>query len=60
MRKLHTVIVKPPAAFSKILSNRFQINELAQYLMPVYYFTFERKSERKELGVHGYTGAIFP
>jgi hypothetical protein len=59
VRKLHTTIVKPPAAFSKILSNRFQITELAQYLIPVYYFTFERKGDRKELAVHGYTGALF-
>jgi hypothetical protein len=60
IRRLHTIIVKPPAAFSKILSNRFQITELAQYLMPVYYFMFEWKGDRKELAVHGYSGAFFP
>jgi len=60
VRRLHTMIVKPPAAFSKILSNRFQVTELAQYLMPVYYFMFEWKGDRKELAVHGYSGAFFP
>lgn len=59
VRKLHGVMVKPPVAFSKILSNRFQITELAQYLMPVYSFTFEYRGERKDLSVHGYTGQIF-
>ena len=32
VRRLHTSIVKPPTAFSKILSNRFQITQLAEYL----------------------------
>ena len=59
VRRLHAMIVKPPAAFSKILSNRFQVTELAQYLMPVYYFTFEWKTNRKEMAVHGYSGAPF-
>lgn len=59
VRRLHTMIVKPPAAFSKILNNRFQVTELTQYLMPVYYFVFEWKGDRKELAVHGYSGAFF-
>lgn len=60
VRKLHVAIVRPPATFSKILSNRFQVTELAQYLMPVYFFRFEWQGHQKELAVHGYTGGIFP
>lgn len=59
IRKIHSMIVKPPAAFSKILSNRFQIADLAEYLIPVYFFTFEWRGHEKELAVHGYTGAPF-
>jgi hypothetical protein len=58
VQKLHSIIVKPPAAFSKILSNRFQITELAQLLIPTYAFNFEWHREKKELVVHGYTGSI--
>lgn len=59
VRRLHTAIVKPPTAFSKILSNRFQITELAEYLMPVYSFKYDWRGQRKSLSVHGYTGSIF-
>jgi hypothetical protein len=59
VRRLHELIVKPPVAFSKILSNRFQVSELAQFLMPVYSFAFEWHGQRKSLSVHGYTGGIF-
>ena len=59
VRRLHALIVRPPAAFSKILSNRFQISQLAQYLMPVYSFAFEWHGQRKNIAVHGYTGGIF-
>jgi len=59
VRKLHAMIVRPPATFSKILSNRFQITELAQYFMPVYYFRFEWQGHQKEVAVHGYTGGVF-
>ena len=59
IRKLHALIVKPPTAFSKILSNRFQVSELVQFLMPVYSFAFEWHGQRKALSVHGYTGGIF-
>ena len=58
VQRLHSMIVKPPAAFSKILSNRFQITELAQFLMPTYTFSFEWHRERKGLVIHGYTGSI--
>jgi hypothetical protein len=59
VRKLHETIVKPPESFSRILSNRFQVTELAQYFMPVYTFTFESKGQRRSLVVHGYTGGVF-
>ena len=59
VRKLHVMVVKPPTAFSKILSNRFQITQLAEYLMPVYSFIYEWHGQRRELSVHGYTGGIF-
>ncbi|HUK27820.1 MAG TPA: hypothetical protein VLV31_05295 [Candidatus Acidoferrales bacterium] len=59
VRRLHASIVKPPTTFSKILSNRFQITQLAEYLMPVYSFTFEWRGQRKSVSVHGYTGNIF-
>ena len=59
VRKLHAMIVKPPSAFSKILSNRYQITQLAEYLMPLYSFIYEWRGQRKELTVHGYTGGIF-
>ncbi len=59
VRRLHTLVVRPPTAFSKILSNRFQVSELAQYLMPIYTFGFEWHGQRKNVSVHGYTGGIF-
>jgi len=59
VRRLHTTIVKPPTAFSKILSNRFQIIQLTEYFMPVYSFKFDCRGQRKSLSVHGYTGSIF-
>jgi hypothetical protein len=59
VRRLHASIVKPPTTFSKILSNRFQVTQLAEYLMPVYSFMFEWRGQRKSVSVHGYTGSIF-
>lgn len=59
VRRLHASIVKPPSTFTKILSNRFQITTLAEYLMPVFSFTFECNGQRKELSVHGFTGGVF-
>lgn len=59
VRRLHTMVVRPPTAFSKILSNRFQVTQLAEYLMPVYSFVFESHGQTKQLMVHGYTGGIF-
>ncbi|HUK50343.1 MAG TPA: hypothetical protein VLV18_04855 [Terriglobales bacterium] len=59
VRRLHASIVKPPRTFSKILSNRFQVTQLAEYLMPVYSFSFEWHGQRKSLSVHGFTGSIF-
>ena len=59
VRKLHASIVRPPPTFTKILSNRFQITILAEYLMPVFTFTYVWRGERRELLVHGFTGGIF-
>lgn len=59
VRRLHTSIVRPPQTFTKILSNRFQVTTLAEYLMPVFTFTYVWRGERKELLVHGFTGGIF-
>jgi len=59
VNRLHSLIVKPPTAFSRILSNRFQVSELAEYLMPIYVFGFESRGQRKNISVHGYTGGIF-
>jgi len=59
VQKLHAMVVKPPITFSKILSNRFQVTQLAQYLMPVYTFIFEWRGQKRSLSVHGYTGGIF-
>jgi hypothetical protein len=59
VRRLHALLVKPPTTFSKILSNRFQVSQLAQYLMPVYSFVFEWHGRRKSISVHGYTAGIF-
>ncbi len=59
IERLHSSIVRPPSTFSKILSNRFQITTLAQYLMPVFSFTYDYRGRQKELSVHGFTGGIF-
>ncbi|MGD0422507.1 MAG: hypothetical protein ABSA92_03505 [Candidatus Bathyarchaeia archaeon] len=58
VRRLHSLIVKPPTAFSKILSNRFQVTELAEFLMPSYVFEYLWKGLSRKLEIHGYTGAI--
>lgn len=59
VRRLHALIVKPPVAFSKILSNRFQITELSEYLVPVYSFMFKRRGQKKSIRLHGYTGGVY-
>jgi hypothetical protein len=59
VQRLHSSIVRPPVTFSRILRNRFQITTLAQYLMPVFSFTYECRGQQKELSVHGFTGGIF-
>jgi hypothetical protein len=59
IRRLHAMIVKPPATFSKILSNRFQVTALSEYLVPVYAFTFDWRGQKKTIRLHGFTGAVF-
>lgn len=58
VRRLHSLIVKPPTTFSKILNNRFQVTELAEFLMPSYVFEYAWKGQSRKLAIHGYTGAI--
>jgi hypothetical protein len=58
VRRLHSIIVKPPTAFSKILNNRFQVTELAEFLMPSYVFDYVWKGLSRELTIHGFTGAV--
>ena len=58
VRDIHSRVVKPPAAFSKIVSNRFQITELVRFLMPIYVFEFAWRGQSRKVKVHGFTGAI--
>lgn len=58
VRRLHGAIVRPPPAFQKILSNRFEVTTLRQYFMPLYSFVYEWRGRRRELLVHGHTGAV--
>ena len=58
IRRLHSLIVKPPTTFSKILNNRFQVNELTEFLMPSYVSEYVWKGQSRKLAIHGYTGAI--
>ena len=58
VRRLHSSIVKPPTTFSKILNNRFQVTELAEFLMPSYVFEYLWKGLSRKLEIHGYTAAI--
>jgi len=58
VRRLHSSIVRPPTAFTKILNNRFQVTELAEFLMPSYIFDYAWKGQSKKLTIHGYSGAI--
>jgi len=58
IRRLHSIVVKAPATFSKILSNRFQVTELAQFLMPYYLFEYLWRGQSRKISIHGYTGAV--
>ena len=58
IRRLHELTVKPPGSFSRILTNRFQVTELVEFLMPAYDFRFSWKGRVKRISLHGYTGAI--
>jgi hypothetical protein len=52
------MLVRPPTAFSKILSNRFQVSELAEFLMPSYVFEYVWRGQSRKLTIHGSTGAV--
>ncbi len=58
VKTLHSMIVRPPATFSRILTNRFQITELSEFLVPVYTFKYASQKRRKEASVHAYTGVV--
>jgi len=58
VRRLHSNVVKPPTAFTKILNNRFQVTELAEFLMPSYLFEYLWGGLSRKLEIHGYTGAV--
>ena len=57
IRRFHSIVVKPPATFTRILSNRFQITELAELLMPAFTFEYNWKGLSRHLTIHGFTGA---
>jgi hypothetical protein len=58
VRRLHEMTVKPPVAFSKILTNRFQVTELVEFLMPAYKFKYTWKGHSREFQLHGFTGSL--
>ncbi len=53
---LHGKVVRPPAVFSKILTNRFEVTELRLLELPVYLFRYRYLRREKELQIHGVTG----
>lgn len=53
---LHGKVVKPPAVFNKILTNRFEVTELHLLELPVYVFRYKYLGREKELRIHGVTG----
>jgi hypothetical protein len=57
IRRFHSLVVKPPLAFTRILSNRFQITELAELLMPAFTFEYSWRGLSRHLTIHGFTGA---
>ena len=56
VRLLHGKVVKPPAVFNKILTNRFEVTELSLIELPVYVFRYKYLGREKELRIHGVTG----
>lgn len=58
VERLHQRIVKPPAAFSKILSNRFEVTDLDLYFVPNYFVRFRHGIRVRELRIHGATGEV--
>lgn len=57
IRRFHSLVVKPPVTFTRILSNRFQITELSELLMPAFTFEYNWKGLSRHLTIHGFTGA---
>jgi len=56
VQALHSKVVRPPAVFNKILTNRYEVTELHLLELPVYLFRFRYSGREKELRVHGVTG----
>ena len=56
VRLLHGKVVKPPAVFSRILTNRFEVTELDLFELPVYLFRYRYLARERELQIHGVTG----
>jgi hypothetical protein len=56
VRLLHGKVVKPPAVFNKILTNRFEVTELDLLELPVYVFRYKYLGRERELRIHGVTG----
>jgi hypothetical protein len=53
---LHGEVVRPPAIFSKILTNRFEVTQLRLLELPVYLFRYRYLGRERELRIHGVTG----
>jgi hypothetical protein len=63
VRLLHSKVVKPPAVFSKILTNRFEVTDLDLMQLPVYVFRFKYHiaatyTRSQTLQVNAVTGAV--
>ena len=58
VQALHSKVVRPPAVFNKILTNRYEVTELHLLELPVYLFRFRYLGREKELRVHGVTGEL--
>ena len=56
VRLLHAKVVKPPAVFNKILTNRFEVTQLDLIELPVYVFRYRHLRRERELRIHGVTG----
>ncbi len=56
VKAFHERIVKPPLAFQKILTNRFEISNLSLIYLPFFEFIFGFAGRVRRLVLHGYSG----